>query len=113
MDVNETKNFRPVSNLPFLETVIEKEVRKQMCHDVNTFKTEKFQPDYTKNRSTETALLDELNNVYKVVDKGYVVCLEMLDLSTTFDTVSHDLLLNRLEFRLEFVAQFLSGCTPT
>ena len=80
LGVNETKNFRPVSNLPFLETVIEKEVRKQMCHDVNTFKTEKFQPAYTKNRSTETALLDELNNVYKMVDKGYVVCLEMLDL---------------------------------
>ena len=42
LDVNENKNFRPVSNLPFLGKVIEKEVCKQIMRNaINTGKTEK------------------------------------------------------------------------
>ena len=59
---------------------------------------EKFQSAYTENPSTETALLYVINNIYKEVDKGRVVCLVLLDLSGAFDMVMHDPLLNRLQF---------------
>ena len=109
LDANELKNFRPVSNLPFLGKIIEKAACNQIIsHAMKTGNMEKYQSAYRRNRSTETALLDVMNNVYHEVDTGRVVCLIMLDLSAAFDTVIHDLLLNRLKYRFGVSGTVLS-----
>ena len=117
LDVSQNKNYRPVSNLPYLGKIIEKEACNQIVlHASKTGNTEKYQSAYARNRSTETALLDVMTNVYKEVDKGRVVCLVLLDLSAAFDTVIPELLLNRLHYRfgvggtvLEWLQSYLTN----
>ena len=43
-----------------------------------------------------------------MIDNGNVVCVALLDLSAAFDSVSHNLLLNRLKFRFGFGGKVLS-----
>ena len=56
-----------------------------------------FQSSYSKQHSTEIALLKVLNNVYVAADDTQVTVLVGLDLSAAFDTVSHDTLIQRLQ----------------
>jgi len=46
---------------------------------------------------TETALLEILDGVYTAADDKQVTVLISLDLSAAFDTVDHDVLLQRLQ----------------
>ena len=96
----ELKNFRPVSNLPYLGKIIEKLACKQIVkYMVCTGQMEKCQSAYRQNCSTETALLKVKTDILEAIDKKEVTCLIMLDLSAAFDTVNHHLLLNRLRHR--------------
>jgi exonuclease III len=91
------KNFRPISNLPFLSKVLEKIASKQMIHHKDTHKLrEKMQSAYRKFHSTETALLRIHDDLLLSLDKKQCVYMIMLDLSAAFDTVNHEKLLNRL-----------------
>ena len=49
--------------------------------------------------STETAILGFLTDILQAVDEGDVAGLVLLDLSTSFDTVNHSTLLQRLHIR--------------
>ena len=98
LDVNDLKNFRPVSNLPFLSKLIEREVSKQFLahlekNDINN----KFQSAYRAHCSTETALTRVQNDLLMAVDKEGGAILVLLDLSAAFDTIDHSLLLEMLE----------------
>ena len=96
----ELKNFRPVSNLPYLGKIIEKLAGRQIVKYKNSMgQMEKCQLAYWENLSTETALLKVKMDILDAIDKKEVMCLVMLDLSVTFDTVNHHLLLNRLKYR--------------
>ena len=57
------------------------------------------QSAYRQNFSTETALLATLNDVYRAVDEGYSTVLVALDISAAFDTIEHQILINRLHDR--------------
>ena len=50
------------------------------------------QSAYRRHHSTETAVLIVYNDIVRAVDKGQVVPLVLLDLSSAFDTVDHDCL---------------------
>ena len=60
---------------------------------------EQFQSAYKKahNDSTETALMKVKDDVMASLAQHQGVFLVLLDLSRAFDTVGHDILLNRLE----------------
>ena len=60
---------------------------------------------YKKHHSTETALLYIQNDILNSIDQHKVVLLVLLDLSAAFDSIDHELLINRLSSRLG-----LSGC---
>ena len=94
---NEFKNYRPVSNLNYISKLLEKIVSSQIKSHIEKFALENpFQSAYKAFHSTETALLTVQNDVFEAMEKGEVTALTLLDLSAAFDTIDHDLLLNRL-----------------
>ena len=81
------KNYRPISNTPFLIKTIEPIIARQI------------QSAYRKHHSTETALLRVQNDIIQAVDLEYEVFLVLLDFTAAFDTIDHSILLTRLEQR--------------
>ena len=59
----------------------------------------KLQSAYRRFHSTETALLRVFNDILSAIDNKQEVVLVMLDLSASFDTIDHELLLQRLQHR--------------
>ena len=97
LDSEELKNYRPVSNLPFISKILEKIVLAQLKEylKINNL-IEPYQSAYRENHSTETALLRIVNDLLMSVDEGNVAILTLLDLSAAFDTIDHSILLTRL-----------------
>ena len=60
---------------------------------------EAHQSAYHSSHSTETALLKVKTDIIQALDNQEVACLILLDLSAAFDTIDHDILLNRLKSR--------------
>jgi len=56
-----------------------------------------MQSAYRDGDSTEMALLYVLNSVYAASDSRRTTVLVGLDISAAFDTISHDILIERLE----------------
>ena len=57
----------------------------------------RLQSAYRPGHSTETALLQVLNSVYSAADARRPVLLVALDISAAFDTINHEVLLQRME----------------
>ena len=92
------KNYRPVSNLQFLGKAIESAVITQFQeHLTKNDLHDSKQSAYRKFHSTETLLMKVHNDIMSSLGKGEMVMLVLLDLSAAFDTIDHDILLNRLE----------------
>ena len=108
-DLHQNKNFRPVSNLLFVSTLVERVVCDQLLeHAMKTGKPKDLQSVYRSGHSTETALLKVKTDILDAMDKQRVMCLVLLDLSAVFDTVLHDLLLNWLKFWFSITSSALS-----
>ena len=96
-DRNSLKNYRPVANLPFLSKVIEKAASRQVMDHLDTnYLGEPLQSSYKRHHSTETALKVK-NDLLCSLDNNKAVLRVLLDMSAAFDTVDHDILLDRLE----------------
>ncbi|KAK3085690.1 hypothetical protein FSP39_007270 [Pinctada imbricata] len=99
LDKDVLKNYRPVSNLPFLSKVIEKVVAaciEKHLSDNNLH--DNLQSAYHSCHSTETALLRVHHDITCALDNNTCAVLVMLDLSAAFDVIDHDILFRRLEF---------------
>jgi len=116
LDPNNLKNFRPVSNLPFISKILEKVVAKRLLdHKDQNSLHEMMQSAYRKNHSTETALVRIQNDILRDIDAKQCVGLVLLDMSAAFDTVDHTILLRRLSDRfgikgavLQWITSYLS-----
>ena len=98
LDRNVMKNYRPVSNLPFLSKILEKVVSRVLSeHRARNNLDIPLQSAYRQHHSTETALLKVHNDVLRALDRRECVFLVLLDLSAAFDTVDHCQLKSRLE----------------
>ena len=97
-DVNSFKNYRPISNLPFVSKILEKCVQKQLLQHLehNNLHAE-HQSGYRSNHSCETATLTMYNDLLCISDLKSKVILLLLDLSAAFDTVNHGILLSKLK----------------
>ena len=92
------KNFRLLSNLPFISKILEKEVLTQLQkHLSENDLLEIRQSTHRKNHSTETALLSVADGLLRNVYDRLVSVLALLDLSVAFDMLDHPILLQRLE----------------
>ena len=102
------KNYHPVSNLSYLSKIVEKVVCTQITSfAAQTKNIEDLQSAYCENHSTETALLKVKTDLLTALDNQEISCLILLDLSATFNTVSHKFLLNRLKYRFGFGSKVL------
>ena len=96
-DPNFYKNYRPISNLPFLSKILEKCVQEQLSEHLQAHELHaEYQSGYRINRSCETATLAIYNDLLCISDARSKVILLMLDLSAAFDTVCHEVLLKKL-----------------
>ena len=98
LDAEVISNYRPISNLPFLSKLLERIVYDQL----NTFLgsngiLDTFQSGSRAHYSNETALLKVLNDLRLNTDSKKLSVLTLLDLSAAFDTIDHDILIDRLE----------------
>jgi hypothetical protein len=92
------KNYRPVSNLPTLGKILEYPAISRLNEHLQLNNcTENFQSAYKTAHSTETALLRVKNDIANELDEGRVVLLVLLDMSAAFDTIDHDILINRFK----------------
>ena len=97
LDKDILKNYRPVSNTAFLSKLIEKAALSCVSEHIDSNNLiQKFQSAYRSGHSTETALLRVKNDIVRAVDNQQAVFVVLLDLSAAFDTIDHNLLLNRL-----------------
>ena len=87
-----------VSNLNFISKIIEKVVHKQLTAYATTNDSfSKFQSGYRKSHGCETAVVKIHNDILLMMDTRSNVVLLLLDLSAAFDTISHNLLIRKLE----------------
>ena len=111
------KNYRPVSNLQFIGKFIKRAVNNQLQeHITSNNLMEPMQSAYRAGHSTETALIKVKADLLNAIDNKEVVCLVLLDLSAAFDTVDHQILLDRLKKMFGFtglvinlIASYLLG----
>ena len=97
LDHNDLKNYRPVSNLPFLSKLIERVVLKRLDkHMLENDLHIENQSGYKKGHSTETLLIKITNDLLIASDKDTASVLLLLDLSAAFDTVDVNKLLDIL-----------------
>ncbi|XP_061186395.1 uncharacterized protein LOC133194455 [Saccostrea echinata] len=91
------KNYRPVSNLPFISKVLEKvfAIRIDRHLEQNRLNDD-LQSAYRKYHSTETALLRVHHDIAAALDNNSCAVLVMLDLSAAFDVIDHGILYKRL-----------------
>ncbi len=98
LDNTMLSNYRPISNLPFIGKIIEKVVFNQLNKYLNSNGfLDNFQSGFRVHHSTETALIKIINDIRFNSDSGKISVLVLLDLSAAFDTVDHNILLERLE----------------
>ena len=74
-----------------------------------------LQSAYRRHHLTEAALVKVLSDILEAADSGQVTLLGLLDLSAAFDTVDHDIPIQRLEVSfgvsgtaLQWIRSFLS-----
>ena len=94
------KNYRPVSNLKFLSKIVESAIIKQFTLHLNVNNLQDpNQSAYKSFHSTETLLTKIHNDIMLNGNNGDITLLVLLDLSAAFDTIDHDILVQRLEHK--------------
>lgn len=98
-NVNDVKDLRPISILPYLSKILEKAVCNQMSRylEENSILPQ-LQSGFRKGRSTNTALIDVIDNILSAQDVGMGTILALLDFSRAFDSINISLLLSKLTY---------------
>jgi hypothetical protein len=117
LDPSIFNHFRPVSNIEFLSKVMEKAAAHQLTDYMRiNHLFEDLQSSYKTGHSTETALIRIQDDMCKSIDEGNAIILLLLDLSSAFDTVDHNILIKRLEnyygikdLALSWIKTYLTG----
>ena len=96
-DVDVIGNYRPIALLPILSKVLEKVVAMQLLEHLESNRLlSNTQHGFRAKLSTETALLSVADAIYKNIDSNLITLMLLCDLSKAFDSVSHAILLNKL-----------------
>ena len=98
-DKNIFSNYRPISVLPCFSKVLEKFMYKRLIAyiDKNRILTDR-QYGFRSKSSTNHAIIELVDKITKAIENNEYTVGIFLDLSKTFDTVNHDILLTKLDF---------------
>ena len=115
-DINEPKNYRPISILPTLSKIFERAATNQITKylEQNNLITHN-QHAYRQKHSTQTCLIEVVNHLYELLDRKRIPAVISLDLSKAFDSINHDLLLSKLadlkmsESTIKWIKSYLSN----
>jgi hypothetical protein len=92
-------NYRPISLLPCISKIYEKIVYNQLYEYFDKNKLfSKHQHGFRKKHSTESAGLEFIGRVLSSIENNGIAFSLFIDLSKAFDTISHDILIKKLEF---------------
>ena len=96
---NETtlkNNYRPISILPTVSKVYERNMYKDIEHYMQKYLSSKL-CGFRKGYSTQYALIAMIEKWKKALDKSYNVAAVLTDLSKAFDSLNHELIIAKLE----------------
>lgn len=90
-------NYRPISVLPVISKIFEKILYNQLETYLNEIDfLNKKQYGFRKSSNTLSATIDLVTNLKNKIDKKQISLGVFIDLKKAFDTISHDLLLEKL-----------------
>ena len=114
LDPTDKTNFRPVSVLPLLSKVFEKNMYDQLYEYAETIPN-KLLCGFCKAHSTQHALFRLLQKWQNELDSSGIVRTILMDLSKAYDCLPHDLIIAKLEAygldtnSLRFIFDYLSS----
>lgn len=96
--LQDPNNYRPIALANNRAKIIEAAVKKQFLeylNQINYFNNN--QHGFRKGHGTNTALLQVTEEIRKALDQGESILALFLDLAKAFDTVNHEILLQKLK----------------
>ena len=92
------ENYRPISLLSVFDKIFE----RLICHKLVDFLEKKnilykFQFGFRKSHSTTLALIELTDNIRQLIDEGNIVLSLFVDFTKAFDTVDHEILLEKIQ----------------
>ena len=95
-DPSLVSNYRPISLIPIFSKIFERVIYNRIYNYMTTnnlFYKKQF--GFQKNCSTEHAILELVEQITKSFDNNNYMLGVFIDLSKAFDTVNHEILLNK------------------
>ena len=94
----EVSNYTPISLLFSIDKIFEKLMHSKLIEFVEERKILYYkQFGFQKDSSTSYAILNEVEIIQKALNYGQIACGIFIDLEQVFDTVRHDILLEKLD----------------
>ena len=91
-------NYRPISLLPLISKIFEKIVHDQMIDYLVQYNIlYKYQSGFGTKHSTDLCLSYLNNKILKGSDNGIFTGMIIIDLQKAFDTIDHNILLEKLK----------------
>uniref|UniRef100_A0A3B3I2D7 Reverse transcriptase domain-containing protein n=1 Tax=Oryzias latipes TaxID=8090 RepID=A0A3B3I2D7_ORYLA len=115
-DKHQFTNYRPVSLLPQFSKILEKIFNDKLALFIEKHNIiNENQYGFRENRSTSLAIIDAVEEITNALDKKKYAAGIFIDLKKAFDTLNHDILLDKLEVNgirglaLTWVKSYLTG----
>ena len=97
LEPNSLRNYRLISHLPLLSKIFKRIVSKQLIVHINKNNLfDPFQSVFHKDNSTETAHPHITDTILSTLNNNTCCQLILLDLSSAFNTLNHNILISRL-----------------